>query len=337
MASSVATPESLPSRGKIGIIGSGLIGRSWTLIFISAGYNVTIFDIEQSQLSSALVDIDKQLVELQKSGLLRGTLTPEQQKALVSVTSDMKEAVTGSLHIQECVPENEALKKKVFAEIEQFANDATVLCSSTSCIVPSKFTEHLKRRSQCIVAHPVNPPYYCPLVEIVPSPWTEQSVISRTRTLLEEVGQVPVTVKREVDGFALNRLQYAIINEAWRLVADGVMSPEDVDKVFTAGLGMRYAFCGPFEVIHLNAEGTASYLERYGSTIERVTSTFGPSPTFTGQAYNAVVSDSNAHYPLDKLQEIRQWRDARLVALAKLKKDLEPQKPLQYLHCASGK
>ncbi|XP_038059635.1 lambda-crystallin-like isoform X1 [Patiria miniata] len=315
-------------KGKIGIIGSGLIGRSWTLIFISAGYNVTIFDIEQSQLSGALVDIEKQLAELQKSGLLRGALTPEQQRALVSVTSDMKEAITGALHIQECVPENEDLKRKVFSEMEQYADDSTVLCSSTSCIVPSKFTDHLKRRSQCIVAHPVNPPYYCPLVEIIPSPWTEPSVVSRTRTLLEGVGQVPVTVKKEIDGFALNRLQYAIINEAWRLVADGVMSAEDVDKVFTAGLGMRYAFCGPFEVIHLNAEGTASYLERYGSTIQRVSSTFGPSPTFTGPAFDTIVQDNDANYPLDKLQEIRQWRDTRLVALAKLKKDLESQKPL---------
>ncbi|XP_022094851.1 lambda-crystallin-like isoform X2 [Acanthaster planci] len=297
------------------------------MIFVSAGYRVTIFDVKESQLTGAMVDISNQLAELQKSGLLRGTLTPEQQKALISVTSDLKEAVTGSLHVQECVPENEELKKKVFSEVEQHASDETVLCSSVSCIVPSKIFAHLSRRGQCIVAHPVNPPYYCPLVEIVPSPWTEQAIVSRTRALLEEVGQVPVTVKKEIDGFALNRMQYAIVNEAWRLVADGVMSVEDVDKVFTAGLGMRYAFCGPFEVIHLNAEGTASYLERYGSTIHRVTSTFGPLPQFTGPAYDAIVRDTDAHYPLDKLQEIRQWRDTRLTALAKLKKDQEAQKP----------
>ncbi|XP_038059639.1 lambda-crystallin homolog isoform X2 [Patiria miniata] len=275
-----------------------------------------------------MADITNQLAELQKSGTLRGALTAEQQRALISVTSDMKEAVTGAFHVQECVPENEELKKKVFSEMEQYADDAAVLCSSVSYIEPSKLFAHLKRRSQFIAAHPTNPPYYCPLVEIIPSPWTEQSVVSRTRTLLEEVGQVPVTVKKEIYGFALNRMQIAIVNEAWRLVADGVMSPEDVDKVFTAGLGMRYAFCGPFEVIHLNAEGIASYLERYGSTIQRVSSTFGPPPAFTGPVYDAIVQDNDAHYPLDKLQEMRGWRDARLVALAKLKKDMEDNKAL---------
>ncbi|XP_071800790.1 lambda-crystallin homolog [Asterias amurensis] len=315
-------PPASTRKEKIGIIGSGLIGRSWALIFAGAGFSVTIYDIEQSQLTNALEDIEKQLEELKKSGLLRGSLSPEQQMALISVTMEMKDAVTGAMHVQECVPENEDLKRKVFMQMEQYADDSTVLCSSTSCIVPSKFTDQLKRRNQCIVAHPCNPPYYCPLVEIIPNSWTNQSIMSRTRSLLEEVGQVPVTVKREIDGFAANRMQYALINEAWRLVADGVMSSEDVDKVFTAGLGMRYAFCGPFEVIHLNAEGTSNYMERYGPTINRVTSSFGPPPTFKEEGSDAIFAESAERFPLDQLQERRQWRDGRLVALAKLKHDM---------------
>eukprot|EP00057_Strongylocentrotus_purpuratus_P022485 XP_011676959.1 PREDICTED: lambda-crystallin [Strongylocentrotus purpuratus] len=180
---------------------------------------------------------------------------------------------------------------------------------------------HTQRRSQSLLQ--INPPYYAPLVEIIPAPWTNQSAIARTRTIMESIGQEPVTLKKEVPGFAVNRIQYAIIAEVWRLVEGGVLSADDVDKVMSAGLGLRYAFLGPLEVMHLNAEGMQSYMERYTQSIQHVLGNFGPTPTFTGSGLERIIKEMDAKIPLDKLEERRQWRDTRLAALAKLKRDLE--------------
>lgn len=314
--------ESVPETKKIAIVGSGLIGRSWAMIFASAGHTVTLYDIEPRQVDAALEDIKKQLQELFKNGQLRGSLSVEEQVALISGSNHLAQALTGAQHVQECVPEKLDLKENVFRNIQKFVDDKAVIASSTSCIPASRFTENIARRNQCIVAHPVNPPYHVPLVELVPSPWTDQDVVDRTKALLEEVGQIPVILKNELPGFVLNRIQYAIINECYKLVAGGVMSVEDVDKVMWAGLGMRYAFIGPFETMHLNAEGMSNYLDRYGPTIRTVSNTFGPNPTFIGPGAEKIAKQMNEMIPLDQLEERRRLRDSKVAALSKLKKDM---------------
>ena len=145
--------------------------------------------------------------------------------------------------------------------------------------VPSKISDCLVHKAQFIVAHPCNPPYHTPMVELVPAPWTSQEVRDQTRALMSAVGQGPVSLSREVPGFVLNRMQYSLLNECWRLIRDGIVSPQDLDVVMKDGMGMRYAFMGPMETIHLNAEGTQNYCDRYGDTIFNVSSDLGPIPT----------------------------------------------------------
>ena len=156
----------------------------------------------------------------------------------------------------------------------------------------------MKHKAQFIVAHPCNPPYHTPMVELVPAPWTSEEVRAGTRALMQEVGQGPVSLSRELPGFVLNRytanqksvfwsrdlyqpirMQYSILNECWRLIRDGIVSPQDLDVVMKDGMGMRYAFMGPMETIHLNAEGTQNYCDRYGDTIFNVSEDLGPIPT----------------------------------------------------------
>src|SRR5690606_2084294 len=119
-------------------------------------------------------------------------------------------------------------------------------------IPASAFTEALKNRSRCLVAHPINPPHIIPLVEIVPAPWTDPAVVERTRALMNEVGQAPIQLTREVSGFVVNRLQGALLAEAFRLVENGVCTTADVDAAVADGLGLRWSFVGPFETIDLN-------------------------------------------------------------------------------------
>uniref|UniRef100_A0A8D1KSL0 L-gulonate 3-dehydrogenase n=1 Tax=Sus scrofa TaxID=9823 RepID=A0A8D1KSL0_PIG len=266
----------------VAVVGSGLIGRSWAMLFASGGFRVKLYDIEQQQVTGALDTIRKEMKLLEQSGALKGSLGAEEQLALISGCSDLREAVEGTVHIQECVPENLELKQQLFAQLDQIVDGNVVLSSSSSCLLPSKLFAGLVHVRQCLVAHPVNPPYHVPLVELVPHPETAPATMDRTYALMRQIGQSPVRILKEVDGFALNRLQYALIGEAWRLVEAGIVSPGDLDLVMSDGLGLRYAFIGPLETMHLNAEGMLSYCDRYREGMKRVLKTFGPIPEFSG-------------------------------------------------------
>jgi len=314
---------------KIGIVGSGLIGKSWAMIFASEGFNVKLYDVDKNQVAKAIENIKSELVEFENAGTLRGSLAAADQAQLVEGTDSLEECVLGAKYIQECVPEDLDLKKKVWGAIDKIVDDKTIMASSTSCIVPSKISDGLSHKAQFIVAHPCNPPYHTPMVELVPAPWTSQEVRDQTRALMSEVGQGPVSLSKEVPGFVLNRMQYSLLNECWRLIRDGIVSPQDLDVVMKDGMGMRYAFMGPMETIHLNAEGTQNYCDRYGDTIYNVSSDLGPIPTGWKQESDADKAEVGAleaamcrTVPLDSLGERRVWRDKRLAALAKLKRDM---------------
>ncbi|XP_047689034.1 lambda-crystallin homolog isoform X1 [Prionailurus viverrinus] len=316
-----------PAAGVVVIVGSGLIGRSWAMLFASGGFRVKLYDIEQQQVTNALENIRKEMTFLEQSGSLKGSLGAQDQLSLISGCLNIQEAVEGALHIQECVPENLELKKKIFAQLDQIIDDQVVLSSSTSCLLPSQLFAGLAHVQQCLVAHPVNPPYYVPLVELVPHPETAPATVDRTHALMRKIGQSPVRVLKEMDGFVLNRLQYAVISEAWRLVEEGIVSPSDLDLVMSDGLGMRYAFIGPLETMHLNAEGMLSYCDRYSEGMKRVLKTFGPIPEFSGATVEKVNQAMCLKVPADPehLAARRRWRDECLQRLAKLKRQMPSQ------------
>ena len=152
----------------------------------------------------------------------------------------------------------------MFARLDAAAPADTVLASSTSAILPSAFTENLKGRARCLVVHPINPPYLIPAAEVVPAPWTDPAFVERTATFLRSAGHAPIVMKRELDGFVMNRLQGALLEEAFRLVEQGYAGVEDVDVGIREGLALRWSFMGPFETIDLNAPaGVRDYADRY--------------------------------------------------------------------------
>ncbi|XP_022225794.2 lambda-crystallin homolog [Drosophila obscura] len=311
---------------KIGIVGSGLIGRAWAMLFASAGYRVQMYDILDSQLVTAQQELHKELHSLEEKGSLRGQLKAVEQLALIGFTQRLEELVVDAIHIQECVPEQLELKKSLYSQLDGLLEQDTVVASSTSTFMPSLYSEGLKRRQQMLVAHPLNPPYFIPLVEIVPAPWTTAEAVERTRLLMLSLGQRPVTLKREIEGFATNRIQYAILNEVWRLVGSGILSVADVDRVLSQGLGLRYALLGSLETAHLNAPGgVADYFKRFGAEISAVSATYGATPNTQAEegTLAEIARQCEELVPLEELDQRRATRDAFLIHLAKLKKRFE--------------
>jgi L-gulonate 3-dehydrogenase len=298
---------------QVAVIGAGLIGRAWSIVFARAGFDVALWDPFPKQTQAALGFIAERLPELQEARLLAEP--PTLVAARIRPVTTLADAVRDAEHVQENGPERVDAKLSLFAELDRAARPDAVVASSTSGIPASAFTEALAGRARCLVAHPVNPPYLIPLVELCPAPWTDAAVVARTRDLMTRAGQVPATVNREMDGFALNRLQGALLAEAFRLVADDVISPADLDALVKHGLGLRWSFMGPLETIDLNAPaGLADYCERYGplyATMQRQMTPRAWDSALVGKLQAARRSELPAN-----MQPVRQeWRDRRLMAL----------------------
>lgn len=297
----------------VAVIGAGLIGRAWSIVFARAGFDVALWDQFPSQMTQALAFIADRLPELRTAGLLAEE--PDTVLARVRPMQSLWETVREAAYIQECGPERIDIKTGVFTELERAARADAILASSSSGIPASAFTEQLKTRRRCLIAHPVNPPYLVPLVEICPAPWTDPAVTERTRAIMVEAGQVPAIVRKELDGFALNRLQGALLAEAFRLLADDVISPGDLDALVKHGLGLRWSFMGPLETIDLNAPGgLADYCNRYGPLYAAMQQQMQPL-AWDGALVDRVHAARRAELPAN-MQPVRQeWRDRRLMAL----------------------
>ena len=308
---------------KIALVGLGLVGRAWAISFARAGHEVSIWDERPEAIDEALGFVNKVLPELDANGLLNGEAALN-VRARMRRAGSFEEALDGASHIQENTPEDLEIKRRVFAELDRGAEPEAVIASSTSAILPSLFTDTLAGRARCLVAHPINPPYLIPAVEIVPAAWTDPRIVARTASLFEAAGHAPIVMKREIDGFVVNRLQGALLEEAFRLVAGGYATTEDVDVALRDGLALRWSFMGPFETIDLNAPGgVRDYARRYQhiyagifpSTLERV--------DWSGPAMDGIEAERRARLPAEKLGERAAWRDRRLMALAAHKKRAE--------------
>jgi 3-hydroxyacyl-CoA dehydrogenase len=297
----------------VAIVGAGLIGRSWAIVFARAGWDVQITDPSAGQLAAAPRLIRQGLDELQAHGLADD---PEAAAQRVSPAASIEEAVRGVELVQENGPEVVETKREIFAELDRLAPKEAILASSTSAIVASQFTQDLAGRERCLVAHPVNPPHLVPLVELCGAPWTAPETTDAARKIYAAVGQVPIVVNREVEGFVLNRLQGALLAEAFRLAGEGVVSPQDLDRTLKDGLGLRWSFMGPFETIELNAPGgIGDYCARYAAFYRRL-SADAAKPEVWDDTNVARVLNAWGEPPDPRAVSAKSaWRDQRLAAL----------------------
>jgi 3-hydroxyacyl-CoA dehydrogenase len=297
----------------VGLVGVGLIGRAWANVFARAGWDVKVWDASSDTTAAAPRLVAESLHDLARHGLVK---EPDRAATRVRTAASLEDCVSGVDFVQESGPEKIEDKIAIWARLDAATPRSTVIASSTSGIVTSRFAEGLKGRDRCLVAHPVNPPHVVPIVELSGAAWTSPETVKRARAVFESVGQVPVEVKKEIDGFLLNRLQAVLLSEAFRLVGEGYCSAEDLDKTIAHGLGLRWSFMGPFETIELNAPGgTPDYCARFGEMLYGLSSrpvtrdVWGPE-----NIARVMKSWGRAPTPAQVAEKSR-WRDDRLAAL----------------------
>jgi L-gulonate 3-dehydrogenase len=306
---------------RVAIVGTGFIGRAWAISFARAGHDVALWDQMAGAPASAKDYIAGVLPDLETNGLLNGH-SPDAVLGRIRLAATIDEALEGATHIQENTPEKLDVKIGVFSVLDEKAPKDAVIASSTSALLPSAFTAHLKGRERCIVVHPINPPYLIPAAELVPAPWTSQDTIDRTIALFRSIGQAPLVMKREIDGFIMNRLQGALLEEAFRLVDEGYASAEDVDIGIRDGLALRWSFMGPFETIDLNAPaGIRDYVVRYESIYSGLWPSTQHRADWGGPVLDRLEDDRRKLVPADGLKQRQEWRDRRLMALLAHKRD----------------
>jgi 3-hydroxyacyl-CoA dehydrogenase len=304
---------------KIAILGRGIIGRAWAIVFARAGFEVALTGRADVPADAALAAIDDSLADLEAAGLIASAA---EARACIRPAASLAEALDGAALALENLPEERALKVAAFADMDARAGPDCVLASSTSGMPASTWAEDLAGRGRCLVAHPGNPPFLLPVVELVPAPFTEASAVERCRDLMAGAGMAPVVLAKEVPGFVFNRLQSAVINEAMGLIDGGYIGTADLDTVMKQGLGLRWSFMGPMESLALNADGGfRGAIDHFGGALKGI----GPHLFTKGEWRDAVADrihvDLLETFPDGDVKGRQRWRDRRLMALTTHKRE----------------
>lgn len=299
---------------RVAILGAGTIGLAWAVVFARAGLDVALHDPDAGRRGDALAGISDRLDDLAGFDLLDEA--PETILARIRVPDQRDAALGDATWVQECAPEALDLKQTLFAELDGAVAPSTVLATSSSAIPVSRIVTDPAKRRRCLVVHPGNPPYLLPVAEIVPAPETDPDVVARAQALMNRAGMVPVVVKRDVEGFLFNRLQGAVLREAYCLVRDGVADVEDIDRVMREGLGLRWSVIGPFETVDLNTRGgIAAHADRMGPAYARMGRERGQDDPWTDDLVATVASQRRDRLPLDAWDDRAAWRDRMVMAM----------------------
>ena len=303
----------------IGILGTGTIGSSWATFFAAQGMKVRMHDVDPAIVERGIGKAYENLEALVRYGLMEKERLAA-VKGNIAPAGDMAALLDGIDYVQESVAETYAVKGMVYAEMDRLASPRTILASSSSGLLMSEIQKHVARPERCLIAHPFNPPHLVPLVELVPGQKTDPAIVERVKQFFEELGKIPVVLKREVPGHIANRLAAALWREAIDLVIRGVASVEDVDKALYAGPGIRWALMGQHMIYHLGGgEGG------YGYFIDHIGKAFGAywlemaswseiSPKSRERLVNGVRESMGER----DAAEIARWRDEKIVGLLKV-------------------
>lgn len=308
-------PVSTPST--VTIVGAGSIGVAFAVQFARSGFRVRMWDALPDALPRAARDREDRMRLLDSHGLLSESVADV--LARVSDHPILYDALRDADLVQECAPEQLPIKRDLFRMIGSYSPAHAVLASSSSAIPASDFADVTPARDRVLIAHPGNPPYLIPVIELVGGRATSEATMERADELYRRAGLRPVRVRTEIDGFIFNRLQGAVLREAYCLVRDGVASADDIDEVMRSGLGRRWSFIGPFETVDLNTRGgIASHALKMGPAYERMGAQRGQHDPWTDELVAEVAGQRRDLLALEDWEARVRWRDEMLMELSRV-------------------
>jgi 3-hydroxyacyl-CoA dehydrogenase len=299
------------------IIGAGAIGVGWAIVFARSGIAVNTYDLDERQLGSFHSRVEERLKLLAENHLLDRDI----HKILgqIHTYKSLQDACVNVSYLQECGPERLEVKKSLFGELESIVDAQTIIASSSSALKPSAMAADLKYSERFLVVHPANPPYLLPIAEVVPSPSTNSETIENTFEFLSDLGMKPVLINGEPEGFVFNRLQGAVLREAYCLVRDGVISAKDLDLIVTQALARRWSLIGPFTTSALNVEGgNRAHAARMADSYYRMGLERGQDDPWSDELVEKVSQSIEQDWKVEDWEKNVLRRDLALMHLLKL-------------------
>ena len=304
---------------KIAVIGTGVIGTGWIIRFLAHDKKVIAYD---KNLNS-----DKKIIaEIKRTWPYVKKLFNKKRLKLknFSFTTSLKESLKDADFIQECAPENYKLKTKLMEIIGKYSKPNIIISSSSSGLLPSKIYSKCKNPSRTVIAHPFNPVYMLPGVEIVPGKKTDRKFLKKANKFYKSVSMNPIMIKKELPGYLSDRLQEALWREALHIVNEGYASTKDLDRAIEDGPGMRWSLMGTFLTFHLagGKAGMKHMLEQFGPAL-KLPWTKLKAPKLTKKLSNTIISGTRMQSRGKSVAEISKVRDEYLLYLQKLRKKYE--------------
>ena len=304
----------------VGICGAGLIGASWAIGFANAGFKCLVYDSNDESFDK-FEGVSNQLIQDLK--ILNPQLNIEKIKSNIVLKCSIEEICKNSILIQESIIEDLDIKKKVFKQLDKLSTKNTIIASSSSYLLISKISEGVEHKDRCINAHPALPPHVVPFVEVGGSPDTSKSIIDKALSIYKKANYAAIVVNKETEGFILNRLQGALLNEAVRLHEGGFASMDDIDIALKHALGIRWAFMGPFEIMDLNApEGIKDSFTRYKSGIQNLAKEQNTVPEYSDEYLNKLENEQRKRLPYSDRSGRIEKRNKMIALIRKLKLEL---------------
>jgi len=301
---------------KAAIVGGGVIGGGWAARFLLNGWDVAVFDPDRQAPRKLAAVLENARMSLP---LLSDLPLPPEGRLTHAAT--LAEAVAGAEYIQESVSERLELKHRVFAEIQRTA-PGTPIGSSTSGYRPSQLQEGAANPAAIFVAHPFNPVYLLPLVEVVPGPASDPALIERVKETLRGLGMFPLHLRREIDAHVADRFLEAVWREALWLVKDGIATTEEIDEAIRMGFGLRWAQMGLFETYRIagGEAGMAHFMAQFGPCLTLPWTRLTDVPAFDDALVALIAGQSDAQSGHHSIRALERIRDANLVGFLRVLK-----------------
>jgi ketoreductase RED1 len=302
-----------PKIKNVTIIGAGAIGISWSALFLANGLNVTVTDPRPDLEESTLKGIDEMAPGLKALGYDIAKLTVN-----LSFEKDLLKAITDADIIQENGPENITFKQDLYASFEDYLKPTALVLSSSSGIPSTVFTAKMKDASRVLLGHPFNPPHLIPLVEVVPGDKTSKEAVEEAIAFYTAIGKSPILIEKEIPGFVANRLQAALMRESVYLVTEGVVTMENLDKIVSSSIGLRWAAAGPFKTFTLGGGpgGLPHFLQHLGPGMEGVWKILGD-PHFDQPTLDILIGQAADSYGKIPYEVLTKERDEQQIAVIK--------------------